>query len=547
MTLLRKFGVLLGVLALMVVLNLGTALWAVSILQREVSVYLSSISTVLGGLNKIKRDLGDLAAGLPPDASADPRPWMTQLEVGSPEEELARYYNIAAGVRRQVQDLEESGTFRARSGISSKQNLVSRIEESLSAAELWFTQRDIAAAAAARNGLFDLHELIERNESKILGDAQSAVAHSRDIRTHVITSMLIVLVVTVAVAALGMALVQRWVVRPVNQLRVAADRIALGDFSHRVAVEGRDEMAMLSSEINHMAGMVSAMQEERVERERLAAVGEMVRRVAHNLRNPLAGIRSLAELTKADLSAQDPAQENQDRIITTVDSFERWLSELLQATSPFALEIHPTPVKPWLEAVIRPLEAMAAARGQQLRLDATQAPQEAAFDGRHLEHALVGIITNAIQAAPEGSPITISAGTIPSGWEIRVHDQGPGIAPELAEKIFRPYFTTKRDGTGIGLAVAKQVVEQHGGRVSVVNARPPRPPPASEPHGRKNGRDDASGTVFVIQLPLPNVQKSGLQVANGGHGGASGGQNPHSRRRAEPPVFDPADASPRRP
>src|SRR5262249_25264293 len=149
------------------------------------------------------------------------------------------------------------------------------------------------------------------------------------------------------VGALGFSLLHRWVLQPVARLRTAAARIGDGDFAHRVLVRpggpGRDELAQLSTEVNHMAGLVRAMQDERVERDRLAAAGEMVRRLTHNLRNPLAGIRGLAEITRGDLPpAADELRENQERIIATIDRFEHWLSELLSATSPLTVQLEST-------------------------------------------------------------------------------------------------------------------------------------------------------------------------------------------------------------
>jgi len=100
----------------------------------------------------------------------------------------------------------------------------------------------------------------------------------------------------------------------------------------------------------------------------------MVRRLAHNLRNPLAGIRSLAELTRADLPPDSPAIENQERIVTTVDRFERWLSELLSATTPLRVAPAPSPVASWLRAVAEPLRPLANERGVDLQVRVEAAP-----------------------------------------------------------------------------------------------------------------------------------------------------------------------------
>jgi signal transduction histidine kinase len=531
MTLLRKFGVLVAVLAMIVALNLGSAAWAISVLQRESFTYLNSISSVLGGLNRIKRDISDLAALLPVSRREDERPW-AGFDPPSQVSPALEFQRLAAAIRGDLDYLEETGSFQARAGISTTLNIRHRIEQSLSLAQRWVEGADEEAAAEARRQMFVLHELIERNESKILGDAERAVQHSRDVRRDVIAVVGVALAITVCVGVLTLALVRRWVLRPVSELRTAAARIGSGDFSHRVSFSGRDELAMLSSEVNHMASMISAMQEERIERERLAAIGEMVRRLAHNLRNPLAGIRSLAELTKGELDPAHSAQENQDRIISTVDRFEGWLAEMLSATTPLKVMPECNPVRKWLEGVAEPLDPMAASRGIRIVVEHERAPELAAFDARHLEQALVGIIINAIQVSSPGDTVTISASEHAPTWSIRIADEGPGVPPELREKVFRPYFTTRREGTGIGLAVARQVVEQHGGQIAV------------EPGGSGRG---GGGAAFVLTLPLRAAGERKAELASNGQSGDRGGQDPDDRGRSEPPVLDPADAQARRP
>jgi signal transduction histidine kinase len=533
MTLLRKFGVLLGVLGLVVVLNLGSAVWAVSLLEREVTGYLQSISTVLGGLNRIKRNLGELGALLP--LAQELEPWTTEIEPSTTGTPADRARQLGDAVRAELLALDRSHTFQARSGISTQRNLESRIGTALDQARAWVEGGDRESGLAARRSIFVLHELIERNETKILGDSSAAVAHGRDLRGRVLTVMFMALAVGATVAMLGLILVRRWVLRPVDRLRRAADRIARGDFAHRVPVQGGDELARLSAEINHMAGMISAMQEERVDRERLVAAGEVVRRLAHNLRNPLAGIRGLAELSKGELPPHSAVQENQDRIVATVDRFERWLADLLRGTTPLRIQPEVAAARPWLEGLVESLRPMAAARGVSLEVQAADAPQSARFDPLHLEHAVVAVVTNAIQASPRGTTVDIRAQRGTESWEIRVKDRGPGVPPDLAEKIFRPYFTTKRDGTGIGLAVAKQVVEQHGGRIEVQA-------PAAE-SGRQEEQEQ--GAVFVFRLPLTGGPE-GPTLARFGQSGGGGGQDSDRRGRGEPAVLGSADAEARR-
>jgi signal transduction histidine kinase len=151
-------------------------------------------------------------------------------------------------------------------------------------------------------------------------------------------------------------------------------------------------------------------------------------------------------------------------------------------------------VEPLLSAVVDAHRPMARAKEIVIELETAEAPQEASFDMRHLEHSLVAILTNAIQASPAKSTVRISARTVGGAgeWEVRIADQGPGVPPEIADKIFNAYYTTKKDGNGIGLAVAQQVVRAHGGRISV------------EPglNGSVGTRGAGPGATFVVRIPV---------------------------------------------
>ncbi|MFN0132801.1 MAG: ATP-binding protein [Phycisphaerales bacterium] len=529
MTLLRKFGILLGGLALIVAVSLTAAMWAVLVHQRELAQPLSSIHSVLGDLNRVKRAVAEIGALLP-GSTPDRVPWTTPPDQTADAD--PRIAQLAVEIRDRLARLRDTGVFNVQSGISTTRNLEQRVREALAQIDRWRSTRDPAFAAASHESLFVIHELVERNETKMLEDARVAVIYGRDVRGTVTVVIAASLAAVLLAAGLGLALTRRWVVRPVAELRAATERLGAGDFSHRVPVVGRDELALLSAEVNHMASVISTMQDERVERERLAAIGEMVRRLAHNLRNPLAGIRSLAELARADLPPGSQPRESQDRIVQTVDRFERWLRELLSATSPLVVQPVESAVVPWLDASLEALRPMAAAKQIDLAADSAAAPARARFDGRHLEQALVALVTNAIQAAPPGSTVRILARADGTHWELRVADNGPGVPIALSDKIFKPYFTTKRDGTGIGLALVKQVVEQHGGRVWVERA---------------NAESKvAVGAAFVIRLPIHDQQQVANPGQRDGESGGIGGQNPGSRGRNEPAVLNPSGVVTRR-
>jgi signal transduction histidine kinase len=479
-TLLRKFAILLGLLASTIVVGLGAAFVFGVVLEREVSDPFRATTGVLTDLARLKRTVGrielDIADGAPPD-------------------------RLAPDLERVLDDLstaERNPRFDDLVGPTSSHNLAARVQESTELTRAWIGASTDEAAREARATLFSIHELIEAIEQRILADAGRSADFGDEMRRLHHVTLFAGMLASALFGLLAIMLLRRWVLAPVATLAEATERIASGDFAHRVHIAGRDELAMLGQQVNSMAGAIATMQSEAVERERLAAVGEMVRRLAHNLRNPLAGIRNLAELSSMRSTGDPAVKELQGEIISAVDRFNNWLKELLNVTSPMRVNLEDHEVGPWLEAIVAAHGPLARMRSVELVRAFEGAPERARFDPRHLEHAVVAILTNAIQVSPPGSAVRVSAAVIkdqPDWWEIVVRDEGPGIPEDAQDKIFRPYFTTKRDGNGIGLAVALQAVRQHGGRIDLWT---------------QPGR----GTHFSVRLPSnPEIQNERQEAA----------------------------------
>ncbi len=563
MSLRLKFGVLLALLGLAVMLTLGASWWAFSKLQSDVRDPLRSMSSVLSVLGQTKAEVERARLMVRPvDDSKKP----PTIEPNEPQ----RFRSLLAEANLALEREDLAGEWRIRSGRSSLTNLHARIQTAQSAGAVYYAaftnaqsahpshtlqSPDFDAILTLRNQVRDdvskVHDLIESIEDHVVTDTRLTVDFSDDYRAILFRMLGSAFLIVLFTAVLGIVLVRRWILIPVAELRTAAAHIARGDFAYRIAVPAApsaDELLQLSAEVNHMAGMVKSMQDDRVERERLAALGEMVRRLAHNLRNPLAGIRGLAEITRTDLRHMGPESneltENQSRIITAVDRFEKWLNELLGATRPMTIQPEPTEIARWLNGLVEAHRPMAQTRGVDLSLDTTDTPPTAVFDSRHLEHALSAMLSNAIEStsSPQARGKGLSGGTVRLAvhsnghdspdvnmgkmWAISITDEGTGITPDLRESIFRPYFTTKRDGNGIGLAVALSVVKAHGGQIVVESPWPPQEPGSSTlsvpPHWPVGAR-------FTIFLPFerPYVANNGVPgLANDGQSGAVGGQDP---------------------
>lgn len=536
MSLQIKFAILIAALAAAVLVALGASKWALDVTYREVREPIRSTSTVLSLLVDIENHVDSLRGTI--DLGDSFRPEGLGVGGGSQERMREEFDAEFAAVERLLSQMngEEWTSFAGR---SATDNLTRKITGVAASGREQFAEGVEPDLGLLKRQLFQIHEILKKMERRVIDDMQQLAHAGADLRSRLGVVLGLALLLVALTAALALLLFRRWVVHPVAGLRTAAARIAAGDFEHRIPVPvpaPGDELTALSTEVNHMAGMVKQMQSERVEQERLAAIGEMVRRLAHNLRNPMAGIRGLAELTRSDVASLGPVAsdvvETQNRIISTVDRFEGWLADLLNVTKPAQIHAEPTDVSVWLTGLVESHRALAQTKGVWLDLDLADGPRTATVDPRHLEHAVSAILSNAIEAAASSSAkrrgglpprVVVRSAICESGqngkhgksWELRVTDNGEGVPPDLRESIFKPYFTTKKDGNGIGLAVAQQVVRAHGGRIDVEDA------------GTAAGAaGTGSGAAFVLRLPIDGRLAPATEVARISHVGAPGGQNP---------------------
>lgn len=507
MSLRTKFGLLLAFLALTLLVNAGVAAWAVRTTEVELDRPLVSVDAVLRELARAKRAIGAQHNMIARELAAiGPRPEPGETDFGSAIERQAAIIDSALA-RLDLEDV-----YRLRSGIATTRNLRERTEAAEADIGLWLEGGDEEARARATANLFNLHELIERIEARIVEDVLLASSHIGVQRSSIRRILLASGIAVLIACGLGLKLVQRWVLSPVAALRKAAEKIAAGDFTHRLEAGSRDELGLLSEEVNHMSAMVVKLQEERVERERLAAIGEMARRIVHHLRTPLSGIRGLAELTRAEFDPSSDLAECQGRIIQTVDRADSWLQDLLRHSRPLELRPDRQDVASWLERVVESRRPRLEARGLSLRMDLAPDLGAAMFDPVHLEHAVAALVDNAIHAAPDRTEVAIEAGSAGGRWHVRVRNEGPGISEEVRRNLFRPYFTTRASGTGMGLAVAQQVAKAHGGLVRLLEGE--------SDHGA------GPGTTFEVDLPL----EVGVRVASEGQNGVISGQDSGHRR-----------------
>jgi signal transduction histidine kinase len=206
--------------------------------------------------------------------------------------------------------------------------------------------------------------------------------------------------------------------------------------------------------------------------QKLAALGRLTSGVAHEVKNPLNAMRIHLELLKTRLAGGPPAaRENLNVIGEEILRLDRVVQGFLKFVRPQELRLAPVDAGALLGEVARLMAPEASSAGARLAVDVAPELPPVAGDPELLQQALTNLVANALQAMPNGGTVTLGARRGPDGSvELRVSDEGVGIAPEDVDKIFRLYYTTKPEGSGIGLSMVYRIVQMHEGRVDVASA-----------------------------------------------------------------------------
>ncbi|UFS69813.1 ATP-binding protein [Geomonas sp. RF6] len=216
---------------------------------------------------------------------------------------------------------------------------------------------------------------------------------------------------------------------------------------------------------------IMAIEEQLRRSERLSTLGEMAAVLAHEIRNPLGSIRGTAEILRDDYPPADPKHEFIEIQIKETERLNRVVEGFLNMARPQPAEMQACSLQEELETIATLTAADAKKRQVTLVLERPAEPVVLTADGEKLRQAFLNIVINALQATPPGGSLTISTELrgeqAPEMCEIRFRDTGPGIDPEMLEKIFEPFYTTKTYGTGLGLAVTKKIIESHRGMLQV--------------------------------------------------------------------------------
>src|SRR5579871_1478875 len=291
--------------------------------------------------------------------------------------------------------------------------------------------------------------------------------------------------------------------RPLAVLRRRARQVAAGEYVQRTGVTSHDEIGDLAREFDAMADAIQEREQRLIRSERLATVGRMAAQIAHEVRNPLSSIGLNAELLGDELG---PAADEARRLVASIIGEVDRLTEITETYLRFTRLPRPKLESEDLGALVTSVVAMGRGElekeGIALRVDIAPGLPEIPTDEAQLRQALINLVRNAREALASSADkrLDISVGADPAAARLVVciADSGPGIGEADLGKIFDPFFSTKAQGTGLGLALVQQIVVDHGGRIDVESV-------------------PGQGTTFTLAFPLraANGREAGASAAGG--------------------------------
>jgi signal transduction histidine kinase len=321
---------------------------------------------------------------------------------------------------------------------------------------------------------------------------------------------------TVSVVLVGYLLAQN-ISRPILQLRSISQAVAGGDLDQSSGVERYDEIGELANafdimtmrlrertqetarlyeeaiernkELAEINARLAAAQAQLIQSEKLAAVGQLTAGIVHDVKNPLAVIKGLAEEAAEDTNLDEFTLEALNTIRESAKRANTIVTDLLKFARQSTPVTHRRDVRDTLESVFRLTEYLLRKGHVTLHEDLPDRAVMVTYDSQQIEQVLINLITNAIQAMPDGGDLFVNLEHLDEHVEIVVRDQGIGIPEENLGKIFDPFFTTKAEGegTGLGLSVSYGIVSEHGGHIDVES-------------------ELGQGTTFKVTLPVEQDQ-----------------------------------------
>jgi signal transduction histidine kinase len=329
------------------------------------------------------------------------------------------------------------------------------------------------------------------------------------LRDNLIKIFAIAVLVSIVLAFLFGLINGGRVVKSIEKLKLGTEAISSGNFNHRISVNSKDEIEELANFFNKMTAQLKVFKEELagyskeleekvsqkseelnathaqlVQCERMAAMGRMATILGHELRNIFAGIQTITYNLKGTVAKEHPKMQN---IIKDLEFEINYANDLLKKVLRFSHAKQPIMTEVDLNYIVKDVitsvEMGGLAKNIRITKNLNPGLPKIKADSLQIEEAISNLVTNAVQAMPEGGELTIITKKEPQALRIEVQDTGSGITQEALDNLFTPFFTTKSRGLGLGLSITKDIIRAHKGKIEVSTQL-------------------NKGTTFTVILPL---------------------------------------------
>ena len=350
-----------------------------------------------------------------------------------------------------------------------------------------FASGDVEGAERARNDLVRREaegaQRLRAMRARVEGAVDSLTASARK-REEQSMQLLVGLGLLTMLVGVMTSLYARRVLAPLTAVTARAFAVARGDLAPRAVVDTNDEIGELATTFEGMVAAIQRARAELVQAERLATIGKMAAHVTHEIRNPLSSIGLNVELLEEEVALQ--GNKEPIALVSAIKSEVDRLSRIAEQYLSVARRPRPRLERERVDDLVRELVAFVRPELDRasVAVHVACAPDlpEVELDEAQLRQALLNLIRNAREAMPRGGELAIEVARADGGVRLCVDDTGDGVPEEVRASIFDPFFTTKQRGTGLGLAVTREIVEAHHGSIHC------------EPRAER-------GTRFRIELP----------------------------------------------
>ncbi len=338
---------------------------------------------------------------------------------------------------------------------------------------------------------------IRQLRDHLQGQVKATALQVEEDENHAVWAILMLVVIAILVS-LAVTFGARMTLRPLKKLVAGTKRIGSGEYSHRVGFNSSDELGLLAREFNSMASAIEEREQRLIRSERMAAAGQIASHITHEIRNPLSSISLNTELLEEELIGLERAQLSEAKslcqaIRLEVDRLTEITEEYLRFARLPRPHLQPEDINEILQNLLSFMSSELQNRKVKVIYDLTSELPLVEADENQLRQAFLNLLRNAGEAmASQGGSVRVSTKIQNGRVEVHIADTGIGIESKDLTEVFEPFFSTKEAGTGLGLALTQQIIQEHGGTITVDSI-------------------SGQGTVFTVRLPMsvePEIKES---------------------------------------